>query len=56
MFRTAELGQKIPKSDFKQREPILRQELLELQRDLCQCCGDLKIIRSGNTLGNAGAY
>ena len=39
MFRTAELGQKIPKSDFKQREPILRQELLELQRDLCQCCG-----------------
>jgi polyphosphate kinase 2 (PPK2 family) len=39
MFRTAELGQKIPKSDYKQREPILRQELLELQRDLCQCCG-----------------
>ncbi len=39
MFRTAELGQKIPKSDYKQREPILRQELLELQRDLCQSCG-----------------
>jgi len=36
MFRTAELGQKIPKSEFKLREPVLRQELLEVQRDLYQ--------------------
>jgi AMP-polyphosphate phosphotransferase len=43
MFRTAELGQKIPKSDYKQREPILRQELLELQRDLYQS-GEFPVI------------
>jgi polyphosphate:AMP phosphotransferase len=36
MFRTAELGQKIPKSEYKLREPVLRQELLEAQRDLYQ--------------------
>jgi polyphosphate:AMP phosphotransferase len=34
MFRTAELGQKIPKSEYKQREPVLRQELLEVQAKL----------------------
>jgi polyphosphate:AMP phosphotransferase len=34
MFRTAELGQKIPKSEYKLREPVLRQELLEIQQDL----------------------
>jgi polyphosphate:AMP phosphotransferase len=39
MFRTAELGQKIPKSEYKRREPVLRQELLELQQDLYQCGG-----------------
>ena len=32
MFRTAELGQRIPKSEFKQRVPIIRQELLTAQR------------------------
>ena len=37
MFRTAELGQKIPKSEYKLREPVLRQELLEAQQDLYQC-------------------
>jgi len=37
MFRTAELGQKIPKSEYKLREPVLRQELLEIQQDLYQC-------------------
>jgi AMP-polyphosphate phosphotransferase len=37
MFRTAELGQKIPKSEYKLREPVLRQELLEVQQDLYQC-------------------
>ena len=34
MFRTAELGRKVPKRDFKQREIILRQELLQVQQDL----------------------
>ena len=34
MFRTAELGQKIPKGEYKRREPVLRQELLEIQQDL----------------------
>jgi len=34
MFRTAELGQSIPKTEFKQKEPILRRELLEAQRRL----------------------
>jgi AMP-polyphosphate phosphotransferase len=31
MFETAELGRKIPKSDYKKNEPVLRQELLDLQ-------------------------
>jgi polyphosphate:AMP phosphotransferase len=34
MFRTAELGQVIPKSEYNQREPVLRQALLEVQADL----------------------
>ena len=34
MFRTAELGQKVSKSEFKQIEPVLRQELLIAQRRL----------------------
>ena len=34
MFRTAELGQRVPKSEFKQRVPLLRQELLEVQREV----------------------
>ena len=34
MFRTAELGQSVPKSEFKQKEPVLRQELLEAQQRL----------------------
>ena len=34
MFRTAELGQKISKSEFSKREPVLRQELLDVQRHL----------------------
>jgi len=34
MFSTAELGQKIPKSEYKLREPVLRQELMEIQTDL----------------------
>ena len=32
MFRTAELGQSIPKAEFKQKEPVLRRELLETQQ------------------------
>ena len=34
MFRTAELGQKVPKSEYQQREPVLRAELLEVQARL----------------------
>ena len=34
MFRTAELGQKVSKSEYNQREPLLRQELLDVQRRL----------------------
>ena len=34
MFRTAELGQVIPKSEYNEREPMLRQALLEVQANL----------------------
>ena len=34
MFRTAELGQTVSKSEFNQRETLLRQELLDVQRQL----------------------
>jgi polyphosphate:AMP phosphotransferase len=34
VFRTAELGQKVSKSEFNQREPLLRQALLEAQANL----------------------
>ena len=34
MFRTAELGQKVSKSEFNKREPLLRQALLEVQANL----------------------
>ena len=39
MFRTAELGQKVSKSEFNQREPVLRQALLEAQANLMTDCG-----------------
>ncbi|MCP5419770.1 MAG: polyphosphate:AMP phosphotransferase [Gammaproteobacteria bacterium] len=34
MFRTAEVGRRISKSDYKQREPLLSQELLDVQQAL----------------------
>ena len=34
MFRTAELGQKVAKAEYREREPLLRQELLEAQQQL----------------------
>jgi len=34
MFRAAELGQKVTKNDFNEREPLLRQALLEAQANL----------------------
>lgn len=34
MFETAELGQKVSKKEFKQKEPALREELLTLQNTL----------------------
>lgn len=36
MFRTAELGRKVAKEDYKQRESALRQQLLEVQRKMNQ--------------------
>ena len=36
MFRTAELGQTIPKKEFKEKAPLLRQDLLEVQQQLLQ--------------------
>jgi AMP-polyphosphate phosphotransferase len=36
MFRTAELGQKIPKKEFKEKAPLLRQDLLDVQQQLLQ--------------------
>jgi polyphosphate:AMP phosphotransferase len=39
MFRIAELGQKVSKSEFNQREPLLRQALLEAQANLMTDCG-----------------
>lgn len=34
MFRTAELGRKVEKSEYRKREAILREELLQAQQDL----------------------
>lgn len=34
MFRTAELGRKVSRRDFERQEPVLRQELLQIQQDL----------------------
>lgn len=34
MFETAELGSRISKKEYKEREPVLREELLDLQREL----------------------
>lgn len=34
MFQTAELGQRVPKGEFKRREKALRQTLLDLQHEL----------------------
>jgi AMP-polyphosphate phosphotransferase len=36
MFRTAELGQSIPKNEFKEKAPLLRQDLLDVQQQLLQ--------------------
>ena len=34
VFETAELGIRIPKKEYRKREPLLREELLDLQREL----------------------
>lgn len=43
MFRTAELGRKITKAEYKEREPLLRQELLQVQQQLREA-GDCPVI------------
>jgi AMP-polyphosphate phosphotransferase len=35
MFRTAELGRSVPKEEYEEQVPLLRAELLEVQRQLC---------------------
>lgn len=39
MFEAAEIGSAISKDEYKQREPLLRQELLELQQELRETTG-----------------
>ena len=51
MFRTAELGQKVSKSEFNQREPLLRQALLEVQANLRVNCDFPVIILFGGVDG-----
>jgi polyphosphate kinase 2 (PPK2 family) len=34
MFRTAELGRKVDKQEYRQREPVLREDLLQVQQEL----------------------
>lgn len=34
MFETAELGSRIPKREYREREPLLRQDLLQVQQEL----------------------
>ncbi len=43
MFRTAELGRKITKAQYKEREPLLRQQLLQVQQQLREA-GDFPVI------------
>ncbi len=37
MFRTAELGRSVPKQEYREREPVLREELLLQQQELRRC-------------------
>lgn len=56
MFRTAELGQKLPKKEYHQIEPVLRQELLELQRNLLdQAKTSVLVVFAGVDGGGKGA-
>ncbi len=43
MFETAELGSRILKKEYKEREPLLRQELLAVQREIREF-GEFKVI------------
>jgi len=42
MFETAELGRKIPKSEYKERAPQLREQLLDIQQQLR--AADFKVV------------
>ena len=56
MFRTAELGQKIPKKEYNKLEIILRQELLELQHQLLQMAKtSVLVVFAGVDGGGKGA-
>ena len=39
MFEAAEVGSSVAKSEFRQREPVLRQELLDIQQELRESAG-----------------
>jgi polyphosphate:AMP phosphotransferase len=51
MFETAELGNKISKTEYKKRVPVLRRELLDLQRELRDATGFPVIIVFGGVDG-----
>jgi polyphosphate:AMP phosphotransferase len=56
MFRTAELNQKLSKKEYKKIEPVLRQELLDLQRELLdQGHSSVIVVFAGVDGGGKGA-
>ncbi len=53
MFQTAELGQKVGKNDYKKRELLLRQQLLDLQQQL-RASGSFPVIIDFAGVSGAG--
>ncbi len=47
MFRTAELGQKVSKEEYREREPVLREQLLSAQADLMKADFPVILVFSG---------
>ncbi len=47
MFEAAELGRTIPKEEYKSRVPMLRTELLEVQRELTNACFPVIVVFAG---------
>ncbi len=55
MFEAAELGQKVSKAEFKERTPLMRQKLLEVQRRLAEADFPVVILLSGVDKAGKGA-